>query len=462
MAIYLYNSLTKKKEEFIPLESGQVNMYTCGVTVYDDCHIGHLRSLYIFDVIRSYLEFRGFKVKFVRNITDIDDKIIKRAQELKVSWQEVVENYIQSYQETLKLFNIRKADFEPRATEHIDLMIKNIEKLIEKGFAYITESGVYFKVKKFPNYGKLSGQKIEKMLEAVRIEPDETKDEPLDFALWKFSKPNEPFWNSPWGKGRPGWHIECSTMAIKYLGQTLDIHGGGMDLIFPHHENEIAQSEALTGKPFAKYWLHHGLLTLNGQKMAKSLGNFITAKEILKNYSPEVLKLFFLSCHYSHPIDFNWDKLKDCHKSFLSFINLMERIESLGNFIKIKNIPDNFIEIDRLKDEFITAMDDDFNTAKALGILFKLLNLIDGYFTNFRQNLKKILYAKEIILSLFKIFGISIEVLPVEEEILKKIKLREELRRKKDFLSADKIRKELEERGIILEDTPEGTIYRRK
>jgi cysteinyl-tRNA synthetase len=286
MPIHIYNSLTQKKEEFIPLRPPKVNIYTCGVTVYDDSHIGHARSLYIFDVIRRYLEYRGFKVRLVRNITDIDDKIINRAKELNTDWKELIKKYIDRYYQDLEVLGIEKGDDEPRATENISDMIKYIESLINKGYAYVTPSGVYFSVRKFKNYGKLSGQSIDQMLTGVRKEPDETKKDPLDFALWKLSKSDEPSWDSPWRKGRPGWHIECSTMSMKYLKtQTLDIHAGGRDLIFPHHENEIAQAEALTGKPFAKYWIHHGLLTINGQKMAKSLGNFVTIKDFINKYT---------------------------------------------------------------------------------------------------------------------------------------------------------------------------------
>ncbi|MBU3958765.1 MAG: cysteine--tRNA ligase, partial [Candidatus Omnitrophica bacterium] len=302
MPISIYNSLTRKKEPFQPLNPPQVNMYTCGVTVYDDCHIGHARSLYIFDVIRRYLKYRDYKVNFVRNITDIDDKIIKRANELEIEWSELVQRYIASYKRDLGLLGIRegildKDKEEPRATGNIPEMVAYIKDLVDKGYAYVTDSGVYFSVRKFKDYGKLSGQGIDQMLSGARIEPNEDKQDPLDFALWKKSKPGEPSWPSMWGDGRPGWHIECSVMSQKFLKtDTLDIHAGGRDLIFPHHENEIAQSEALTGKPFAKYWIHHGLLTINGQKMAKSLGNFVTIKDFIAKYKiADFLKMFFLT-----------------------------------------------------------------------------------------------------------------------------------------------------------------------
>jgi len=461
MSIFIYDSLTRKKEEFIPCQDKQINMYTCGVTVYDECHIGHARSLYIFEVIRRYLEFSGYKVKLVRNITDIDDKIIQRAQALKIDWQELVQRYIESYQKDLSLFNIRPADFEPCATQHIPEMILNIEILFKKGYAYATESGVYFRVNKFMDYGKLSGQKTEQMLNGVRIEPDEKKEYPLDFALWKFSKSGEPYWESPWGKGRPGWHIECSTLARQYLGDTLDIHGGGRDLIFPHHENEIAQSEAITDKPFSKYWIHHGLLTIQGQKMAKSLGNFVSIKDVLKDYSADTLKLFFLFTHYAHPADFSWEKLKEADKARMRFVNLAERLSCLG-VLKQSIEPRDFPEIVALKEEFILAMNDDFNTAKALAVLFKIVNTIDADLLYYKGNIKKIIYAKNILEELIRIFGLSFEIEEIDRDIMEKIKLRERLRKEKNFLAADEIRKSLKEAGIILEDTPQGTIYRRQ
>ena len=283
MTIFIQNSLTKKKEEFVPLAPQEVKMYTCGVTVYDDCHVGHARSLYIFDCLKKYMEYRGFKVKLVRNITDVDDKIINRAREEGVSFEEIRNRYIKNYYRDLAAMEIDKADFEPLATENVHYMVDHIKQLIDKGSAYEVNGDVYFAVRSFAGYGALSGQSLDEMLTAVRIEKDEKKKDPLDFALWKRSKEGEPSWRSPWGSGRPGWHIECSTMSMRFLRtQTLDIHAGGRDLIFPHHENEIAQAEALTGKKFAKYWVHHGLLTIDGKKMSKSLGNFFTIQDVLK------------------------------------------------------------------------------------------------------------------------------------------------------------------------------------
>jgi cysteinyl-tRNA synthetase len=370
MSIYIYNSLTRKKEELTPQNPPKVNIYTCGVTVYDESHIGHARSLYIFDVLRRYLKYRNFQVNFVRNVTDIDDKIINRAKETKTDWRGLVKKYIDRYYEDLRDLGIEKGDSEPRATENIPAMIKYIESLVNKGYAYVTDSGVYFSVRKFKDYGKLSGQGIDQMLTGVRKEPDETKDDPLDFALWKKSKPEEPYWDSPWGRGRPGWHIECSVMSQKFLKtDTLDIHAGGRDLIFPHHENEIAQVEALTGKPFAKYWIHHGLLTINGQKMAKSLGNFVTIKDfIAKHKDADLLKLFFLSAHYSHPIDYTEEKIEEAKQALERITILLTKTEQ-GVAGKRNNA---FKGIEELKNKFIEAMDDDFNTPQALAAIFVL------------------------------------------------------------------------------------------
>ncbi len=480
MPISIYNSLSRKKEEFIPLKPPQVNIYTCGVTVYDESHIGHARSLYIFDVIRRYLKYRGFNVKFVRNITDIDDKIINRANELKINWKDLVKKYIDRYYEDLEALGIQRGDYEPRATENIPDMIKHIEGLINKGFAYVTESGVYFNVRKFKDYGQLSGQGIDQMFSGVRIESDETKQDPLDFALWKKSKPDEPSWESPWSAGRPGWHIECSVMSQKFLKtETLDIHAGGRDLIFPHHENEIAQSEALTDKPFAKYWLHHGLLTINGQKMSKSLGNFITIKEFINKYKyADLLKLFFLSTHYSHPIDYTDEKIEEAKKALERILILMGKIEERAAGRPSQASGKEFKEIEGIKNKFMSAMDDDFNTPQALASIFELVNVTNKNI----DDLKFINNAKTVIKELLDIFGITlvvnitimVEALELKADVLepkvfasdeinRRIEERNEARIKKDFATSDRIRKELEEMGIILEDIKDGkTTWRRK
>ncbi len=465
MPIRIYNSLTKRKEEFIPLNPPEINIYTCGVTVYDECHIGHARSLYIFDVIRKYLEFRGFKVNFVRNITDIDDKIIKRANELNTGWKELVEKYIARYNEDLESLGIKKAKFEPRATQNIPEMVEYIRKLIEKGYAYEAQGDVYFSVRKFPDYGKLSGQGIDHMEEGVRIDPGERKKDPLDFALWKKSKENEPWWESPWGRGRPGWHIECSVMSQKFLKvDTLDIHAGGRDLIFPHHENEIAQSEALTGKPFAKYWMHHGLLTVKTKKMAKSLGNFVTIKDFMDKYTDaDILRFIFLSAHYSSPLDYDEEKI-DGIKQALERIRILlgkiyKKLSPGGPQAQAKEIK----EIREIKDGFTAAMDDDFNAPQALARVFDLVNLTNKNIDNpdFIYN------AKIAFKEMLDIFGISLKWQTrlegiTEDQVKEKIMARERARRKKDFQLADKIRRELESLGIILEDSQGGTTWRRE
>jgi cysteinyl-tRNA synthetase len=458
MPIYIHNSLTRKKEEFIPLDPPKVNIYSCGVTVYDDCHIGHARSLYIFDLIRGYLKFRGFDVNFVRNITDIDDKIINRSNELKTDWQGLVKKYIDRYYEDLGLLGIPKADKEPRATENITDMIKHIELLIRKGHAYVTDTGVYFSVRNFKDYGRLSGQSIEQMLTGVRKESDETKEDPLDFALWKRSKPAEPFWPSPWGDGRPGWHIECSVMSSKYLAtETLDIHAGGRDLIFPHHENEIAQSEALTGKQFAKYWIHHGLLTINSQKMAKSLGNFITIKDFLDKYrDSDILKLFFLSTHYSHPIDYNTEKIEESKKQKKIFYEFFDRVNNWDMADlkpKAESSAKDIEKIDDIADKFEKAMDDDFNTPQALGHLFELADLGSKFVSQDKK--EAFIYTDKRLKSFLGIFGIKEKpktTLPAE--MLLKVKERAQARKNKDFKKADELREDIKKMfNYFIEDT---------
>jgi len=475
MSIYINNSLTRKKEEFVPLNPPTVNIYTCGVTVYDESHIGHARSLYIFDVIRKYLKYRGFNVNFVRNITDIDDKIINRANELKTDWKELTKKYIGSYYSDLESLGIPKADFEPRATENIPGMIKYIQGLIDKGFAYASGGDVYFNVRKFSGYGKLSGQSIDEMETGVRIDPSENKKDGLDFALWKRSKENEPYWESPWGKGRPGWHIECSVMSQKFLKtDTLDIHAGGRDLIFPHHENELAQAEALTGKPFAKYWIHHGLLTINGQKMAKSLGNFVTIKGFLEKYPALVIKLFFLQTHYSQPVDFTWEGMEERRNALdriMVFLKTLERREQgIEPFTrtKLKNVlsPIELSNaIDDLRKDFVAAMDDDFNTPQAAGVLFEIVTasnkvLCDQGYT--QAHLDSLRYAKESIVELGKILGLEFTQgkLPMpEEEIEKLVQERQELKKNKRFDEADAIKLRLAQKNIILEDISGGKTF---
>ncbi|OGX39711.1 MAG: cysteine--tRNA ligase [Omnitrophica WOR_2 bacterium RIFCSPLOWO2_12_FULL_50_9] len=473
MAVCIFNSLTKKKEELTPQEDKTLRMYCCGVTVYDQCHIGHARSLYVFDVIRRYLTYRGYDVHFVRNITDVDDKIIAKAQERGRTFEDVVRENIEAYYRDLKDLGIDRADVEPRATENIPGMIEDIRGLIQKGFAYEAGGDVYYDVRKFKEYGRLSGQSIDKMEEAVRIEPDAKKKDPLDFALWKKSKEGEPFWESPWGRGRPGWHIECSCMSLKHLQcKTLDIHAGGRDLIFPHHENEIAQAEPVTGKPFARYWIHHGLLTIQGQKMAKSLGNFITVQEALQKYSADELKMFFLSSHYASPVDFTDGKLLEARKALNRFDILFWKAyqmlapptAGLEGRKSVEPIEAEFIT--QYRREFIEAMDDDFNTPQALGCLFNFINDTNKFIDTAPQddNYGEIVFrAVDTVESLSRnIFGLFLKEKDSNLTQEQKTLLEERLsaRKKKDFRRSDEIRDQLKKRGIIVEDTKDGQKWR--
>jgi len=461
------NTLSRKKEDFVPQNPPVVTMYTCGVTVYDDCHIGHARSLYIFDVMRKYLKYKGYDVKFVRNITDIDDKIINRANELKVDWQGLVAKYIKRYYEDIDSLGIGKADFEPRATENIPDMIKYIERLIAKDFAYVSGGDVYFNVRKFSEYGKLSGQKIEEMEAGVRISPTELKKDHLDFALWKASKEGEPFWSSPWGNGRPGWHIECSVMSQKFLKtDTLDIHAGGRDLVFPHHENELAQAEAATGKSFAKYWIHHGLLTINGQKMSKSLGNFITIKDVVNRYPADVLKILYLQALYSSPVDFSWEKMEEAKHAYERFIILFQKIDRKFTAGKVASSKGRCGEVEKIIEEFDKAMADDFNTPMALSVLFNMVNECNKILDNSQEDsVLKLMQLAAGIKELGCILGLSFVRKDNGEPdawVGKAIEEREKLRKEKKYKEADDVRKMLEEKGIVLEDTKEGTVWRRK
>lgn len=477
MAIYLQNSLTKKKEEFIPLQPHDVKMYACGVTVYDDCHVGHARSLFIFDCLKRYLEHRGYKVCLVRNITDVDDKIINRAKQEGAPFEEIRQRYIKNYYRDLAALEIEKADFEPLATENIRYMIDRIKHLLDQGMAYEVGGNVYFSVRSFPGYGQLSGQSTEEMLTAVRIEKDECKRDPLDFALWKQSKDEKPSWVSPWGPGRPGWHIECSVMSMRYLKtETLDIHAGGRDLIFPHHENEIAQSEALTGKRFAKYWIHHGLLTIEGRKMSKSLGNFVTVQEALAKYPPDVLKLFFLGAHYRSPADFSFSGLEKTKKGYEKIAEFLERAavaEKHASGACPRNVSTPHPELEATRRRFEEAMDDDFNTAKASALLFGLVSsgnkclAGDGGLQPARQMAGLLVELAGILglrlNPLRKIMDVSlterVKVADVSAATLDRAEVerlvaeRREARKIKNYRRADEIRAYLGQHGIVLEDT---------
>lgn len=483
----VYNTLTGKVEEFKPIEEGKVKIYACGVTVYDLCHIGHARSAVVFDVIVRYLRYRGYEVTFVRNFTDIDDKIINRAQAEGISWDEVARKYTEEYYRDMDRLGILRADIEPKATEHIREMIQIIQGLIEKGYAYTVDEeegkSVYFSVEKFPEYGKLSKKKLDELLEGARVEVDPRKRSPFDFALWKASKAGEPWWDSPWGKGRPGWHIECTAMSMKYLGETFDIHGGGADLIFPHHENEIAQSEAYTGKPFAKYWIHNGFVTINKEKMSKSLGNVLNIRDLLELYDAEALRLFLLSSHYRSPIEFNHESIREAELSLDRVYGTLMRVEDfLRNKVTggTKDSHDELREsLRNLRARFIEAMDDDFNTARALGVIFEFIKELNRaldrkpssedfslLLETAKSELKELgqvlnLFARNPIdwyRALLRTKKIDID----EEQILSLIDERTKARREKNWRRADEIRDFLSSKGIILEDKPEGTSWKVK
>jgi len=490
MPLRVYNTMTGRKEEFIPLHDRKIGMYACGVTVYDLCHIGHARSAIVFDAIYRYLKYRGYEVTFVRNFTDIDDKIIKRANEQGVDYKTIAEKYIGEFNVDMGRFGLEKPKFEPKATEHISEMIKLISTLIEKGYAYQSGGDVFFSVEKFKEYGKLSKRNLEEMQAGARVGIDEKKENPLDFALWKASKPGEPFWESPWGKGRPGWHIECSVMSQKYLGETLDIHGGGKDLIFPHHENEIAQSEAATGMPFARYWIHNGFVNINKEKMSKSLGNILTLKEIFKDWRPEAIRLFLLSSHYRSPVDFSFDALSEVKSGLDRFYATLEAIqkELKGPSPSKKKFESSPIKdarqiLESFRTQFEEAMDDDFNTAQALGYFFDLQRHLNSlldiskkqraeeilamlregfeYFTRFGSILGLFQEDPENYLSEQKKEGLR-RLNLAEGEILRLIDERNLARKEKNWKKADEIRNGLLSKGIVLEDTPAETIWKIK
>jgi cysteinyl-tRNA synthetase len=485
----IYNSMTGAKEELTPLTPGRIGMYACGVTVYDRCHIGHARSAIVFDVINRHLRHKGFETKFVRNFTDVDDKIIKRAHEEGIPWDEVAKKYIAEYYTDMDRLGVARADVEPKATEHIQEIIDVIKGLEAKGYAYPVPEGdnfsVYYSVEKFAGYGKLSKKDLKDLQSGARVSVDERKRNPMDFALWKASKEGEPSWDSPWGKGRPGWHIECTAMAIKHLGESIDIHGGGADLTFPHHENEIAQSEAFTGKPFARYWVHNGFITIDKEKMSKSLGNFFTIRDVLDKYDPEVIRLFVISSHYRSPIEFSHEQLRDAEASLDRFYTTIARIDDfIGRAADVqgkKAANPEALEktLGGFMPAFEEAMDDDFNSALAVGRLFELVKEINRYL-----DMKPSGAAAADLVgrsgaalikagSVLNIFGrtphewnvslLKVRAIPLnEEDIQKKIVERKEARDNKDWARADAVRDELDEAGILLEDKKEGTAWKVK
>ncbi len=465
--IKLYNTLSRKKEPLKPVKEGKIGIYACGPTVYDYFHIGNARVFIIFDVLRRYLAYRGYDVTFVQNYTDVDDKMINKAAELKISVDGVAERFISAYEEDTAALGILPADYHPRATRHIPQIIALIQRLIDKKMAYEVEGDVYFHVEAFPGYGKLSGQNLEEIMSGARVEIDERKKHPMDFALWKKEKPGEPSWESPWGRGRPGWHIECSAMSMHYLGETLDIHGGGQDLIFPHHENEIAQSEGATGKPFSRHWMHVGYLNIDREKMSKSLGNVLTVRQLRETVDPMVIRFFMLSAHYRTPINFSRESLEQASKALerlnMTVYNLKERLDKVQ-----EGLPDDkekellgFLQSSREK--FIEAMDDDFNTAGAIAVLFELAREVNIYLNRPEGQKANILGpVLDFYREINDIFGFIKEQGPggLEAEVEALIAQREEARARKDWAMADAIRDRLKDRGIILEDTPQGVRWR--
>jgi cysteinyl-tRNA synthetase len=475
MAIRIYNTLSRKKERFEPVEPHKVRMYVCGPTVYDSCHIGHARSVVVFDVIARFFRERGYDVTYIRNFTDVDDKIISRANDLGVESRTIAEKFINEFHDDMDHLNVERATIEPKATDHIGQIVRVIEKLIEKGNAYRVDNDVFFSVESFARYGKLSGRKLEDMMAGKRVEIDDRKRNPFDFALWKSAKPNEPAWDSPWGKGRPGWHIECSAMSTEYLGQTLDIHGGGKDLIFPHHENEIAQSEGAFGTRFVRYWMHNGFVNINQEKMSKSLGNFVMIKDVVRQYPPEAIRLFLLSNHYRSPIDYSDQAMNEAVAGLDKIYTLCARVRTETN---TPDSPTVSIK-EGLWEKFCEAMEDDFNTARGIGILFegiRTMNRLMDQDPGAHQPAIKAMYAD--IVKIGEILGILKESPetyfhgkgsqrfkqePLDTALIESlIGERVEARKAKEWEKADTIRKRLEEMNIILEDRPDGTVWKFK
>jgi len=472
----------------VPINPPEVKIYTCGVTVYDDSHVGHGRSLIVFDVFRRYLMHLGYKVKFVRNFTDVDDKIINRAKSECTDFMTIANRYIASYYRDMEAIGVKPADVEPRVTEHIKEIIELISKLIEKGYAYESGGDVYFSVSAFPEYGKLSKRNPEELEAGARVEPSEKKRNPLDFALWKSAKAGEPAWDSPWGPGRPGWHTECVAMIFKHLGETIDIHAGGLDLVFPHHENEIAQAEACTGKPFARYWMHNGLVTVGGQKMSKSLGNYITLREVYSKYHPDVLRLLVLFTHYRSPLDFSWEKMEETKKAYERLRDAVLDLELLKNFptVEASGAPHPLFEkVKEAEEKFFEELSEDFNTPASLAQIFNLVSELNKIKKSAferkaitTQELSAYQYAVDSILKHVKgIFGILEDIKPecqkvqkveteqekpfVDERLISLlVDVRDRARKIKQYELADYIREELKKLNVILEDTPAGTKWK--
>jgi len=467
----IYNTLTRRKEEFLPLNPPIVTMYMCGPTVYDFFHIGNSRSFIMSDVVRNYLNYKGYNVKFVMNLTDIEDKIIKKSIEQNKTADEVATFYAEAFFEDIAKLKVKKADVYPKATSHVEEMIQLISKLEKKGIAYNVDGDVYYNVKKFEAYGKLSGKKLGDLESGARVDIDEKKNNPLDFALWKKAKPGEPSWDSPWGKGRPGWHIECSAMSTKHLGKTVDIHAGGNDLIFPHHENEIAQSEGATDYEFVKYWMHFGFLNIQNEKMSKSSGNFFTARDVLERHSAEAIRLFFCQTHYGGPLNFSDELLTAAQKGVDKFINFSERIkESLNKAAEDGLVPE--FDLNKYYSDFETAMDDDFNTPQAVAVIFDFVRAANKKIDEnpnagkaFFLSLKEFVYkTADDILGVIHLENlVKREVPSLESELINIIlNLREELKKEKNYRLADQLRNSLNDLGLIIQDSKSGPAVKRK
>lgn len=458
----IFNTMTRQKEEFVPNNPDEVKIYACGPTVYNYIHIGNARPLCVFDVLRRYLEYKGYNVKFVQNFTDVDDKIIKRANEEGITFEEVSKKYIEEFWTDANGLNFKKASVHPKATENIDEIINIIKTLEEKGYAYAVDGDVYFRTLKFKEYGKLSHQPIEDLQSGARIAIGEKKENPLDFALWKAAKEGEPYWDSPWGKGRPGWHIECSAMNKRFLGDTIDIHCGGQDLIFPHHENEIAQSECANGCTFAKYWMHNGYINVDNVKMSKSLGNFKTVREIANVYGYEVIRYFLISSHYRSPINYSLEIIEQCKSALERLYTCRESLDfALKN---AKDIPDDEELIKKLnshREQFITAMDDDLNTADGVAAVFELVKDINTSILDKEVSKNVCQTAATVFDELCDVLGIlyNRKNNDVDSDIEALIEERQQARANKDWATADRIRDELKAKGIILKDTPQGFTW---
>lgn len=471
----VYNTLTGQKEIFKPIEDKKVKIYVCGVTVYDFCHIGHARSSTVFDVIRRYLIHKGYEVTFVKNFTDIDDKIIKRSNEQNILWTELTDRFIKEHDADMDALNILRPDFTPKATDYIGKMIEMCETLIAKGFAYESNGDIYYRVQKFEDYGKLSHRKLDDMMAGARIEVNDNKENPFDFVLWKASKPGEPSWQSPWGPGRPGWHIECSVMSEDILGLPFDIHGGGRDLVFPHHENEIAQSEAACGCEFAKYWIHNGFVNVNQEKMSKSLGNFFTIRTVLEEFDPEIVRFFLLTTHYRSSLDFSQDHLLEAERSLDRIYTMLDELNRFNAGKKGADVAAEAMKTaDVFMEKFKAAMDDDFNTPEVLAALFEAVREFNrlmaskpekNSFSVLKEACEKVFAVMASVLGIITYtpsewFRLNLSI--PEEELENLISQRTEAKKNKDFEKADGIRNGLKEKGIELLDTIEGTIYRAK